>query len=748
MLIRKAQTTPPVDRRPFPDENTVAEMYCNEAYAVDNESVEDWTSSLQMLLTFAAIFSAVLVTLIVDSKSLLKQDSTDVLVDAVIFLMNDLANGTHRPYTPPKFQPSARSMLVNCFFVASLCLSIATALGAVLAMQWVTDYSAVTGRAGSTPEERVKRRHFRYQGSQDWNMDTIIGALPLALHLSVLLFFVGSTVWMWDVHRSIFGVVVLCGVLAVLFYIATTTLAIFCPSCPYRTPLASWIYVLFHLVVTFSGRLFRLTKLEAGSEGSEAKLEVGAAAKTSIFQQFMVGIYLRFSQPSLGSRDDAYIRSPDKALMRNSLIWLSNHIPISSDVYTRLLTLINEFASVVDNSAGSPVRTHVPWMSIFHALGVVYQSFVQNFDLDEDAFADFAQQTHCLSQPGLREILESFSRDKQTQASDGENPVRLIRAWTRSTSLHTSDALRRQRFSDEVMIQDLISSISATPQDLLDTWFALLENEAATCTDILPKLLKRLYGSLGEKSEQRLDATLFLISTGRLPWGSNVRVNCDGGWDWRDFPCSPAVRRLRALDWVESLDSQPQKAVVLEHLSEFKRWNSLRVLLARNIPTDKEDAALKQMGITDLSRWTRMEERLYVALITFDRILNKEYEEESTSKLDMMRWMTEILCEDLMDPAVSLDPTYFRDKTRRFQAQELKDLSNSSLQLFACLLGIESPHRQLPDFPAEEIEGSQHSLTWYNTWGHTWYNVSRVFFRDPSIIDGDGTVLWRLRLQQ
>ncbi|KAG8769183.1 hypothetical protein FRC15_004733, partial [Serendipita sp. 397] len=51
MIIRRSQQTAPIDR-PFPDENTVAEMYCNEAYTVDSEAVEDWTSSLQMLLTF------------------------------------------------------------------------------------------------------------------------------------------------------------------------------------------------------------------------------------------------------------------------------------------------------------------------------------------------------------------------------------------------------------------------------------------------------------------------------------------------------------------------------------------------------------------------------------------------------------------------------------------------------------------------------------------------------------------------
>ncbi|KAG8839872.1 hypothetical protein FRB91_006730, partial [Serendipita sp. 411] len=495
-------------------------MYCNEAYAVDNEAVEDWTSSLQMLLTFAAIFSAVLVTLIVDSKGLLKQDNTEVLVHAIVFLMNDLANGTHRSYTPPKFQPPTRSILVNCFFVASLCLSIATALGAVLAMQWVTDYGAVTRRAGSTPDERVKRRHFRYQGEQDWKMDTIIGALPIALHLSVLLFFVGATLWMWDTHRSIFAVVVLCGALAVLFYISTTTLAIFCPSCPYRTPLASWIYTLLHFLFIFLSRFAWFAQWESGRDKSEAKMEGGTATDsqhdTSSFRRLMIGLHLRFGQPSLISRDDIYIRSPDKRLMLNSLVWLSNHISISLEVYRRLLVLINGFSSVIDTVAEpSSVMPNVPWRDIFHVLGVVYKSFVKDLDLDEEAFTEFARQTHCLSQWGLKEILESLSGSKEAWIEDSDDvPIRLLYVWTQSISSHTSDTLRMQRFSDEVTMQDLIKSISSKPKDLLATWFTLLSDEAKTCERILPQLLGTLGSGSRETTERRLDAVLYLLSTG------------------------------------------------------------------------------------------------------------------------------------------------------------------------------------------------------------------------------------------
>ncbi|KAG8850953.1 hypothetical protein FRB91_008666 [Serendipita sp. 411] len=51
MNVKKTSTVSSIER-PFLDENTVAEMYCNEALIVDNEAIDDWMSSLQSLLTF------------------------------------------------------------------------------------------------------------------------------------------------------------------------------------------------------------------------------------------------------------------------------------------------------------------------------------------------------------------------------------------------------------------------------------------------------------------------------------------------------------------------------------------------------------------------------------------------------------------------------------------------------------------------------------------------------------------------
>ncbi|KAG8818206.1 hypothetical protein FRC19_010818 [Serendipita sp. 401] len=729
MIIRKSQQAAPIDR-PFPDENTVAEIYCNEAYTVDNEAVEDWTSSLQMLLTFAAIFSAVLTTLIVDSKDLLEQDNTDALVDAVVFLINDLANGTHQPYSPPKFRPSTRSILVNCFFFASLCLSIATALAAVLAMQWVTDYGAVTRRAGSTPEERVKRRHFRYQGGLDWKMDTIIGALPIALHLSVLLFFVGLIVWMWDVHHSVFGVVFVCGALAALFYIATATLAVFCPSCPYRTPLASWIYILLHMLTTIMSRFTWLRRHESGLDKEMEEGAVTGSTQTSRLQRSLTSLHSRFTQRSISSRDDVYIQSPDKALMRNSLIWLSNHISISPDVYKRLLVLINGFASVLDEDRDTSADVNVPWLKIFNALGSTYMSFVRNLDLSEEEFVAFASQIHCLTQPGMGGIVMSKVGSGEIRSDSAEFPARLLHAWTKSVSSHTSDELRRQRFSDEIVVRDCINNI---PFELLKTWYELLDDEEQTCQRILPGLLDYLASQ--DKAEEKIDVILYIISTGVFPWASTVPTG--RGW-WplpKNIPSRPFVRRLRVVDWVDNLSNHPHQEKILETFRRSWLRYSPKILPTCHELTDEESAELNRMGLEKLDRWKRPEVMLHSALVAFDRTLARARNLHTMQ--DMLHAMVAIICNDLVKSEFSFDSTYFSIREGQ-EFRSLRHLSNPTLRLIACAtLGIEWDDKRSIDL-IEEMDPEVEDISSFS---------AEVYFKDPPFINGDGTGLWLLRLR-
>ncbi|KAG8834454.1 hypothetical protein FRC17_008676 [Serendipita sp. 399] len=758
-----------IENRPFPDENTVAEMYCNEAFIVDNETVEDWTSSLHMLLTFvsfnegrvnsfppdspvqAAIFSAVIVTLIVDSKALLEQNQTEVAVDVLIFFMNNQATGTPKTYSRERFKPSVRSILVNCFFFASLCLSIATALATVLCLQWVTDYAAVTRRAGATPEERVKQRHFRYQGGQAWKMDGIIGTLPVLLHISVMLFFTGLILWMWGIHHFIFGISVVCGVTVVLFYISTTAFAVLYPSCPYRTPLASWTYSLIRLFVIGLSRLTLLISWKprkkgsrrcsvAATEGKVKKMEEGETiagvddTPVSKYHHPVTGMQPRFTQPSLAARDRAYARNLDPNLMMNSLVWLSNCISISPEIYSRLSLIVNGLASEISKFPDTRMRTAVPWIKIFHTLGTKYVSLLCDSNASEASFLEFARLAEASNRLDLNEIIKgelATDEDRPVLVGSPDFPLRLLCSWVSSFPWDLPESRIEQRISEELTILDLVQSVVSTPQEFYEMWYTLLNDERTACLELLPRLLRNVRSSPRDKIQQRLDIILYIITTGHLPWDSTVRLHSG---EWADLDLSPSLltRRLQILDWVRGLDNHPHKQMIVSELHILQQSHRIRpLLIGTDMITEDEMVKLKLMGLWGTARWNQKENTLFRILVSFDRILANIEDEDEVKRLceDMIL----MLGHDLYALRISFDINCLgKDKLAKLQY-----LSNPVLRFISCVtFGIEWRQEWSPDLAAF-LEDFQES--------DIWRLVSKLCLRDPPYSDWGN--IWKLRLQ-
>ncbi|KIM25637.1 hypothetical protein M408DRAFT_37809, partial [Serendipita vermifera MAFF 305830] len=173
------------------------DVHNNEAMKVDNELVKDWKESLNSLLLFAAIFAAVLTAFIIESKKLLEPDQTKLLVEAATLYFNNVGNLSNITFNQSDFVPEDGAIPINCLLFTALGTSLCAALISVMALQWVMDYDAAITRGGSSPEDRAKRRQFRYAGVLRWKIGEIIAALPLLLYSSVALFWAGVIRWMW-----------------------------------------------------------------------------------------------------------------------------------------------------------------------------------------------------------------------------------------------------------------------------------------------------------------------------------------------------------------------------------------------------------------------------------------------------------------------------------------------------------------------------------------------------------------------
>ncbi|KAK0226587.1 hypothetical protein IW262DRAFT_1294758 [Armillaria fumosa] len=223
--------------------------YVDESTNHDVRMVRESRDSVDVLLVFAGLFSAVVTTFIAQTSQNLQADYAQVsasLLFEMVLIQRAIANGSSldnvpfsslSPYT--KFTPATTGVWVNGLWFTSLSLSLATALVAMLVKQWLHRYLALPS---GTPQERSHVRQYRYGGFQKWHVLVIIGLLPGLMHLALGIFFVGLTIFLVPLRPGLSWVIGVGTVAAYVTYLITIFLPILYPQCPYRTPLSDLVY--------------------------------------------------------------------------------------------------------------------------------------------------------------------------------------------------------------------------------------------------------------------------------------------------------------------------------------------------------------------------------------------------------------------------------------------------------------------------------------------------------------------------
>ncbi|SJL16736.1 uncharacterized protein ARMOST_20265 [Armillaria ostoyae] len=226
--------------------------YLEECGAFDIELLEGWRDGLDVLLVFAGLFSAVVTTFVVQTSQNLQVNYGQVtatllfeLIDvqraaANGSLVNDVPRSDLTPFS--KFHPAISDSLVNGLWFTSLSFSLATALFAVLTKQWIHQYIAVPS---GTPRDRCHVRQFRYMGLEQWGVGFIIGLLPVLLSMSLGIFLVGLVLFLAPLQVMIASVVGAITFISFAAYFGSNFLPIMYPSCPYKTPLSHYLFLLY-----------------------------------------------------------------------------------------------------------------------------------------------------------------------------------------------------------------------------------------------------------------------------------------------------------------------------------------------------------------------------------------------------------------------------------------------------------------------------------------------------------------------
>ncbi|KAG8793212.1 hypothetical protein FRC12_003502 [Ceratobasidium sp. 428] len=241
-------------------EARVWKTYVREADRWDKEMIDGRNSSLDVMLIFAALFSAISTAFIIESLGGLRPDPADSSAQTLLLMSQTLtaiANGQPAPsppadtFNPRPFSPPRSAVVVNVLWLLSLSLSVAVSLVAMLAKDWCHKF--MSGRSGPMYEQARKRQE-KWNGMERWKMAELLVYLPIAMHLALLLFAAGLCVYLWDINVGVAVPVVVITGLATVVYAFATVLPFFDRFCPYNTPIAT----AFASLVNLAKKLHRM----------------------------------------------------------------------------------------------------------------------------------------------------------------------------------------------------------------------------------------------------------------------------------------------------------------------------------------------------------------------------------------------------------------------------------------------------------------------------------------------------------
>lgn len=214
-------------------------VYKDHATTNDAMRLDGWNKTLDILLIFAGLFSAVVTTFIGESYQQLQPDweeYTGRLVFAVLEAQHtpgQFALPNMRGMAPSSFSAPCIARWINALWVLSLILSLGVALLAILAKQWLVQYDARITSSGGSPRDWALRHAFYVEGFETWRIGTIIEMLPLLLHLALVLFLAGLVLFFWTLDAGVAGLVLLLTAALLAFYLSTISLSLWFPACPY-----------------------------------------------------------------------------------------------------------------------------------------------------------------------------------------------------------------------------------------------------------------------------------------------------------------------------------------------------------------------------------------------------------------------------------------------------------------------------------------------------------------------------------
>ncbi|PVG04002.1 hypothetical protein CPB86DRAFT_810513 [Serendipita vermifera] len=450
------------------EETTAWDIYNHRAAEVDREQIKDWNDSLNTLLIFAALYSAILTAFIIESAKLLEEDPAKTTRDILLVISKQLANNTVPAFAQAKYAVPEYATIVNALLFSSLSCALSTALLAVLALQWVANYDR--GLSTSSAQKRALHRQMRLRGIESWKMGELIAILPLTIFLSLFLFFIGIAYWLWHVQRTPSKIVIGGMSVAALLYAITTIISTIYIEAPFRSSVSKGMAVLLRqiiawpdsLVITSSINDIKLTDGKLGSFDL-SWLSACTSSLRSVYsfiwllpREFLLRIWshlqrwrIAYNGAPLSSKHfenyEEMILEGNDGVAMDSLLWLASSVEISLQSRRVLLILVRSLMELPPDLLMDIEKTrNIAWEPIFTILCAPFLGKwgISQFTPNELKEATFVCQALSILSTGINSPEFQAFYLSLKKSDDGQTSASAELAYYRHISQSAADLNR------------------------------------------------------------------------------------------------------------------------------------------------------------------------------------------------------------------------------------------------------------------------------------------------------------------
>ncbi|KAG6907630.1 hypothetical protein DXG01_008166 [Tephrocybe rancida] len=265
-------------------------VYLDEAEMYDTEMIQGFRNTIDGLLVFAALFSAIVTTFVAQTSQALQPDNAQIMASLLVetnLLLRAAGNVTTLNAVPHGLSPDdahncrrmgKRPLLWQPFAIIVVCPLDCVGKAVDPGKEFCTTRETHTLRcdvaAGVhsscfwTCENTLPHSSFSLQRNP----------LPLIMHGSVVVFLVGLALYVSQISFPIYGVVSLVLVVTILFYFATSILSVVYIDSPFRVPilmnLAQWAVLVALILIMWLRNLLNWVGLPVEEPHKESHTTV------------------------------------------------------------------------------------------------------------------------------------------------------------------------------------------------------------------------------------------------------------------------------------------------------------------------------------------------------------------------------------------------------------------------------------------------------------------------------------------